>query len=41
MNIQAESYQVERIGGGLRLSHHSGSSYEYFLLGRAPHPGSR
>ena len=32
LNIQAESYQVERIGGGLRLSHHSGSSSEYFLL---------
>lgn len=32
LNIQAESYQVERIGGGLRLSHHSGPSTEYFLL---------
>ena len=32
LNIQAESYQVERIGGGLRLSHHSGPSSDYFLL---------
>ncbi len=32
LNIQAESYQVERIGGGLRLSHHSFPSSDYVLL---------